>query len=116
MEGEVSQRDSDDVESISDGEGRGTRHRSSPSDPTSREIQDHVLTGDASFLSWCAACVRGRGRAERDIVVMATKKMRTVPKFQYYHEINFFLSQKVETTMSTSRSAKTVPSWLCTTE
>ena len=32
--GEVSQRDTDDVESISDGEARETRHRSSPSDPT----------------------------------------------------------------------------------
>ena len=63
--GEVSQRDTDDVESISDGEARETRHRSSPSDPSLREIQDHVLTGHASFRSWCGACVRGRGRAER---------------------------------------------------
>ena len=63
--GEVSQRDTDDVESISDGEARETRHRSSPSDPTPREIQDHVLTGHASFRSWCGACVKGRGRAER---------------------------------------------------
>ena len=62
--GEVSPRGTDDVES----------------DPTLREIQDHVLTGHASFLSWCAACVRRRGRAERDIVVLATKKMRMVPK------------------------------------
>ena len=93
MEGEVSQRDTDDVESISDGEARGTRHRSSPSDPTPREIQDHVLTGHACFRSWCAACVTGRGRAERDIVVMATKKMRTVPKFQYCHGINFFVAK-----------------------
>ena len=63
--GEVSQRDTDDVESISDGEARETRHRSSPSDPTHAEILDHVLTGHASFRSWCAVCVRGRGRAER---------------------------------------------------
>ena len=91
MEGEVSQRDTDDVESISDGE---ARHRSSPSDPTPREIQDHVLTGHACFRSWCAACVTGRGRAERDIVVMATKKMRTVPKFQYCQGINFFCRKR----------------------
>ena len=38
------------------------RRRSSPSDPTP---QDHVLAGHASFRSWCSACVRGRGRAER---------------------------------------------------
>ena len=24
-----------------------------------------MLTGHASFRSWCAACVQGRGRAER---------------------------------------------------
>ena len=41
------------------------RRRNSPSDPTSREIEDHVLTGHATFRSWCAACVQGRGRAER---------------------------------------------------
>ena len=64
-DGEVSQRDTDDVESISDGEAPETRHRSSPSDPTPREIQDHVLTGHARFRSWCAACVRRRGRADR---------------------------------------------------
>ena len=37
----------------------------SPSDPTSWEIEDDVLTGHASFRSWCAACVQGCGRAER---------------------------------------------------
>ena len=41
------------------------RHRSSPSDPTPREIEDHVFTGHARFRSWCAAFARGRGRAER---------------------------------------------------
>ena len=40
------------------------RHRSSPSDPTPREIEDHVFTGHARFRSWCAACARGRGRAD----------------------------------------------------
>ena len=33
--------------------------------PTSWEIEDDVLTGHASFRSWCAACVQGCGRAER---------------------------------------------------
>ena len=34
---------------------------------TARRIRrPHVLTGHASFRSWCAACVRGRGRAETD--------------------------------------------------
>ena len=47
--GEVSQIDTDDVQSISDGEARGTRRRSSPSDPT-RETkttcwQDMLVSG-----------------------------------------------------------------------
>ena len=42
---------------------REPRRRNSPSDPTSREMEDYVLTGHASFRSWCAACVQGRGRA-----------------------------------------------------
>ena len=45
---------------------REPRRRNSPSDPTSREIEDYALTGHASVRSWCAACVQGRGRAERD--------------------------------------------------
>ena len=44
---------------------REPRRQNSPSDPTSREIEDHVLTGHATVRSWCAACVQGRGRAER---------------------------------------------------
>ena len=44
---------------------REPRRRNSPSDPASKEIEDHVLTGHACFRSWCAACVQGRGRADR---------------------------------------------------
>ena len=47
------------------------------------------------------------GVEPRDIVVMATKKMRTVPKLQYYHGIDVFLAQK----MSKPSSVETVPSW-----
>ena len=63
MGDEVAQRGASDAESID--EVREPRRRNSPSDPTSREIEDHVLTGHACFRSWCAACVQGRGRAER---------------------------------------------------
>ena len=62
---EVAQRDISDAKSISGDETREPRRRNSPSDPTSRQIEDHVLTGHASFGSWRAACVHGRGRAER---------------------------------------------------
>ena len=65
MGDEVAQRVASDGESIGGDEVREPRRRNSPSDPTSREIENHVLTGHASFRSWCAACVQGRGRAER---------------------------------------------------
>ena len=65
MGDEVAQRGVSDAESVGGDELREPRRRNSPSDPTSREIEDHVLTGHASFRSWCAACVQGRGRAER---------------------------------------------------
>ena len=65
MGDEVAQRGVSDAESVGCDEVRETRRRNSPSDPTSRGIEDHVLTGHASFRSWCAACVQGPGRAER---------------------------------------------------
>ena len=65
MGDEVAQRRGSNAESIGGDEVREPRRRNSPSDPTSREIEDHVLTGHATFRSWCAACVHGRGRAER---------------------------------------------------
>ena len=57
MGDEVAQRGASDAESIGVDEVREPRRRNSPSDPTSREIEDHVLTEHA--------CVQGRGRAER---------------------------------------------------
>ena len=65
MGDEVPQRGGSDAESIGGDEVREPRRRNSPSDPTSKEIEDHVLTGHATFRSWCAACVQGRGRSER---------------------------------------------------
>ena len=65
MGDEVAQRGVSDAESVGSDELREPRRRNSPSDPTSREIEDHVLTGHAFFRSWCASCVQGRGRAER---------------------------------------------------
>ena len=62
---EVAQRRVGDAEFIEGDEVREPRSRNSPSDPTSRDIEDHVLTGHACFRSWCAACVHGRGRAEK---------------------------------------------------
>ena len=50
MGDEAAQRGVSDAESIG-GEIREPRRRNSPSDPTSREIEDHVLTGHASFRS-----------------------------------------------------------------
>ena len=65
MGDEVAQRGVSDAVSVGCDEVREPRRRNSPSDPTSRELEDHVLTGHACFRSWCAAYVQGRGRAER---------------------------------------------------
>ena len=65
MGDEVAQRGVSDAESIAGCEVREPRRRNSPSDPTSREIEDHVLKGLARFRSWCAACVQERVRGER---------------------------------------------------
>ena len=66
MGGEVAQRDISDAESISGDEIQAPQHRNSPSDLPSREIEHHVLTGHASFRSWCAACVQGRERGQAE--------------------------------------------------
>ena len=59
MGDEVAQRGVSDAESVGGDELRESRRRNSPSDPTSREIEDHVLTGHASFRSWlCSLCPR----------------------------------------------------------
>ena len=63
MGDEVAQRGVSDAELVVSNEVREPRRRNNPSDPTSRETDDHVLTGHACFRSWCAACVQGRGRA-----------------------------------------------------
>ena len=65
MGDEVAQGGASDVESISCDEIREPRRRNSPSDPTTRETEDHVLTEHTSVRSWCAACAQERGRAER---------------------------------------------------
>ena len=60
MGDEVALRGVSDAESVGSDELREPRRRSSPSDPTSWRIEDHVLTGHASLRSWCAACVEGQ--------------------------------------------------------
>ena len=65
MGDEVAQRGDSDAEFVDGDEVREPRRRNSPSDPTSREIEDHVLTGMQAFDHGVQLCVQGRGRAER---------------------------------------------------
>ena len=37
------------------------RSRKNPKNPTSREKQEHENSGHIVYMSWCAACVEGRG-------------------------------------------------------
>ena len=50
MGDEVTQRGVSDAESIEGDEVREPRRRNSPSDPTSRDIEDHVLRGIELFF------------------------------------------------------------------
>ena len=95
MGDEAAQRGVNDAESVGGDELREPRRRNSPSDPTSREIEDHVLTGHASFRSWCAACVPGRGRAERH-QGKAAKCLKMVRRSQSYRGITVSLEPETE--------------------
>ena len=81
---EVAQMGASDADSVGGDEVREPRRQNSPSDPTSREIEDHVLTGHATFRSWCAACVQERGRAERHQLEMAVRSCKMVRRSQSY--------------------------------
>ena len=52
MGDEVALRVASDAESTGGDEVREPPRRNSRSDPTSREIEDHVLTGHATIRSW----------------------------------------------------------------
>ena len=56
MGDEVAQRDISDAEFISSDENQEPRRRNSPSDPTSREIEDHVQFP----VVVCSLCTRAR--------------------------------------------------------
>ena len=72
----MAHRDISDAESINGDEFQNHHAGNSPSDPTSTEIEDHVLTGHASFP------VRGvqlvsKGKVEpRDTVEKATRNLK----------------------------------------
>ena len=80
MGDEVAQRGFSDAESIEVDEVQEPRRRNSPSDPTSRQFEEHVLTGHASFRSWCAACVPGcQLETQKACTVTCTPKRQVEP-------------------------------------
>ena len=60
---EMQDKEAEDLFDEPEEEQRMPKHHASPTDPTIREVEEHLLTGHAAYRSWCAACVRGRGRA-----------------------------------------------------
>ena len=112
----VSARGADDVDMGDEVAQRGgdevlePRRRNSPSDPTSREIEDHVLTGHASFRSWCAACVQGRGRAERD-QGEGRKELEDVSNFPVVSWDCCFLGARNRISEAKWNSVETVRTW-----
>ena len=60
---EVAQSGASDAKSVGSDELREPRRRNSPSDPTSREIEDHVLTGLCPRAWSSGETPRGRPRS-----------------------------------------------------
>ena len=110
MGDEVAQRGVSDAESVGCDELREPRRRNSPSDPTSREIDHHVLTEHASFRSWCAACVQGRGRAERHHGE-GRKELEDVRRSQSCRGIIVSLEPGIESTRLRLHNVETVQFW-----
>ena len=74
-------------ESMQEGaeEGRRPMFRKSENQPSSQEVQEHMKT-HIPYRSWCAHCVRGRGRRdphkvrrrkEEDQVIIHTSQLTT---------------------------------------
>ena len=110
MGDEVGQRRVSDAESVGSDEVRESRRRNSPSNPTSGEVEDHVVTGHACFRSWCAASVQRRGRAETPRE-MAAGSWRTVQRSQSCRGITVSLEPGIESVKLRWNSEETVRSW-----
>ena len=81
MGDEVAQRDISDAESISGAEIRELRRKNTPSDPTSREIEEHVLTEHAK--SGRGVQLVSEGEVEpRDTREMAARNLRMAQRSQ----------------------------------
>ena len=91
----MAQRDVSDAESISSDAIREPRRRNCPSDPTSREIEDHVLTGHATFRSWCAACVESEVEP-RDTGEKASRNLRIGQRSQSCRDLTASLGAGIE--------------------
>ena len=110
MGDEVAQRGIGDAESINGDEVREPRRRNRPSDRTSGETEDHVLTWHASIRSWCAAC--GQGLVEpRDTKEKAAKNLRMVRRSQSYRGIIVSWEPETEPVKRRWNSVETVQSW-----
>ena len=104
-------RGASDAESVVGDELRVPRRRKSPSDPTSREIEDHVLTGHASFRLWCAACVQGSEVEPRDTREKAARSCKMVRRYQSSLRIVVSFEPGIEPVKLKWNSVEAVQSW-----
>ena len=81
MGDEVAQRDISDAECISGAEIRDLRRRNSPSDPASREIEDHVLTEHARSGHGVQLVCKGEVEP-RDTKEKVTRNLRMAQRSQ----------------------------------
>ena len=111
MGDEVAQRGVSDTESVVGDELREPRRRNSPSDPMSREIEAHVLTGHAQVFGHGVQFV-SKGEVEpRDTREKAAKSLRIVRRSQSSPGILASFEPGIESVKRRWNSVETVQSW-----
>ena len=106
MGDEVAQRDISDAESISGAKIRELRRRNSPSDPASREIEDHVLTEHAR--SGHGVQLVSKGEVEpRDTKEKVTRNLRMAQRSQSCRWITAALELRIESMMLSLKNVET---------
>ena len=111
MGDEVAQRRVSDAESNEGDEVREPRRRNSPSDPTSREIEDHVLTGHASVSDRGVQLVSKGVVEPRDTKGKTASSLKMARRSQSCRGITFSLEPGIESVKLRWNSVETVQSW-----
>ena len=110
MGDEVAQRDISDAESISGAESRELRRKNRPSDPTSREIEEHVLTEHARSGRGVQLVCKDEVEP-RDTREMAARNLRMSQRSQSCRLITASLELRIESMRLSLKNVETVQMW-----